>query len=233
MRPHACGRLLKFRIKNFLAIGEKETFAEILEIIRLAKKANASLSKMLEKPDRDTLEIENEDVRLLEKKADEITFKIKGDIENGAISSNILDNLLACVDAADSIVDNCYYVSRELNRMAGLRLDGDRSEHTAGLDASLTKMLKLAADALTMLETSLTSDGLEKILELRTDVQRIEEEGDNIKDAGFDKLYAIAPLVHYLQFMHFSELLHKFDDILDACEDISDLIVTITTSISR
>ena len=224
---------MKFRIKNFLAIGEKETFAEILEIIRLAKKANASLSKMLEKPDRETLEIENEDVRLLEKKADEITFKIKGNIENGAISSNILDNLLACVDAADGIVDNCYYVSRELNRMAGLRLDGSRSEHTVGLDASLTKMLELAADALTMLETSLTSDGLEKILELRTDVQRIEEEGDNIKDAGFDKLYAIAPLVHYLQFMHFSELLHKFDDILDACEDISDLIVTITTSISR
>ena len=224
---------MKFRIKNFLAIGEKETFAEILEIVRLARKANTSVSEMLAKPDRSALSIDNEDIRLLEKKADEITFRIKGDIENGAVSSNILDNLLACVDVADSIVDDYYYVSRELNRMAGVRFDGSRSEHTAELDAFLTKMLKLAADALVILETSLTNAGLEKILELRMDVQRIEEEGDNIKDAGFDRLYAMAPEVHYLQFTHFSELLHKFDDILDACEDISDLVVTITTSISR
>ena len=224
---------MKFRVKNFLAIGERKTFVEILEIVRIAKKANGSLSEMLANPGGNVLSIGNEDIRLLEKKSDEITFRIKGDIENGAVSSNILDNLLACVDVADSIVDDYYYVSRELNRMAGVRFDGSRSEHTADFDASLTKMLKLAADALAILETSLTSDGLEKIRDLRTDIQRIEEEGDNIKDAGFDRLYAMASEMHYLQFTHFSELLHKFDDVLDACEDIADLVVTITTSISR
>ncbi|MDG6919751.1 MAG: hypothetical protein JRN62_10020, partial [Nitrososphaerota archaeon] len=165
---------MKFRIKNFLAIGERKTFVEILEIVRIAKKANESLAEMLANPSGNLLSIGNEDIRLLEKKSDEITFRIKGDIENGAVSSNILDNLLACVDVADSIVDDYYYASRELNRMAGVRFDGSRSEHTADFDACLTKMLKLAADALATLETSLTSDGLEKIRDLRMDIQRIE-----------------------------------------------------------
>ena len=57
-------------------------------------------------------------VQLLEKKSDEIAFKISEDITSGAISPNIIDNLLECVHVADDIVDLYYYISRELNRMA-------------------------------------------------------------------------------------------------------------------
>jgi uncharacterized protein Yka (UPF0111/DUF47 family) len=50
---------------------------------------------------------------------------------------------------------------------------------------------------------------------------------------GFDKLYTKASRLHFLQFYHYSELLHKSDDVLDGCEDLSDLIVSIVTSILK
>jgi len=43
----------------------------------------------------------------------------------------------------------------------------------------------------------------------------------------------MTPNLHYLQFFHYSELMHKCDDVLDSCEDLSDLIVTVVTSILK
>ena len=39
--------------------------------------------------------------------------------------------------------------------------------------------------------------------------------------------------MHFLHFYHYSEMLHKSDDILDTCEDFSDIIVSIVTSILK
>ena len=68
---------------------------------------------------------------------------------------------------------------------------------------------------------------------MRKEIETLEEQGDDIKDEGFDQLYCEAPSIHYLQFYHYTEMLHKFDDILDSCEDLSDLIVSIITSIVK
>ena len=57
-------------------------------------------------------------MQALEKKSDEIAFKISEDITSGAISPNIIDSLLKSVQVADDIVDLYYYLSRELERMA-------------------------------------------------------------------------------------------------------------------
>ncbi len=77
------------------------------------------------------------------------------------------------------------------------------------------------------------SSNIQEILELRKEIEELEEEGDEIKDAGFDNLYGLAPKLHYLQFYHYSELLHKCDDLLDSCEDFSDLLVSAVTSILK
>ena len=74
---------------------------------------------------------------------------------------------------------------------------------------------------------------LNKILQLRREIETLERKGDDIKDKGFDTLYREAPNMHFLQFYHYSELLHKFDDILDCCEDLSDLVLSIITSILK
>jgi len=70
-------------------------------------------------------------------------------------------------------------------------------------------------------------------LQCRKEIEALEEQGDDIKDAGLDKLYSMASGMHFLQFYHYSEMLHKSDDILDTCEDFSDVIVSIVTSILK
>jgi uncharacterized protein Yka (UPF0111/DUF47 family) len=74
---------------------------------------------------------------------------------------------------------------------------------------------------------------MSKILQTRKEIEDIEERGDDIKDQGFDRLYSIASKLNFLEFYHYQELLHKCDDILDSCEDFSDLIVSVVTSILK
>ena len=167
----------------------------------------------------------------MEKKSDEIAFKISEDITSGAISPNIIDNLLNCVQTADDIIDTYYYISRELNRMARAYSVGFQ-EH-ADWDSVYENMLALAEKSLLSLKQALSSSDISEILRIRKEVEDIEEHGDDIKDQGFDRLYSIAPKLHFLEFYHFQELLHKCDDILDSCEDFSDLIVSVVTSILK
>ena len=171
-------------------------------------------------------------VQLIEKKSDEIAFKISEDITSGAISPNIIDDLLECVQVADDTVDVYYYISRELNRMSKAYASGFELQE-ADWDSVYENMLDLAEKALIKLNQALSTSNVTEILQLRKEIEALEEQADDVKDQGFDRLYSIAPKLHYLQFYHYSELLHKCDDILDSCEDFSDLIVSVITSIVK
>ncbi len=172
------------------------------------------------------------EVQLLEKKSDEIAFKISEDVTGGAISPNIIDNLLDCVQTADDIVDTYYYIGREINRMARAYASGFQQHHT-DWDSVYDNMLALAAKSLSKLKEALSSANTAEILEMRKEIETLEEQGDDVKDAGFDRLYSVTAQLHYLEFSHYSELLHKCDDILDSCEDFSDLIVSVVSSILK
>jgi hypothetical protein len=219
------------RIGAIFSAGEKKTFAQLSEIIELGRRANSIMIEMT--APHASLTTQNEDIRVLEKQSDQLSFKMRKEIVGGAVNPNVLNNLLECVDLADSIVDDYFWVSRELNRISNVRFDDSSSAQAAGIGPLLSKSLDLAEKAMVVLLKMLKTSDLTEITELRSDIELLEEEGDNIKDNGFDRLYASAPNMHYLQFTHLSEMLHKFDDILDSCEDLADLFVSITTSISK
>ena len=218
-------------IRGFFSIGERKTFVELSEIIEIGRKANSIMVELI--VSGASLTGPNEDIRLLEKQSDRLAFKIKEDIVNGAVNPNVLDNLLECVELADSIIDEYYFVSRELNRIAKVRFDGSFASQAPEIGPLFSKSLDLAEQAMVVLLKILKTTDLSEIAELRSDIELLEQEGDNIKDNGFDMLYMSAQNIHYLQFVHISELLHKFDDILDSCEDLADRFVSIMTSISK
>ena len=107
--------------------------------------------------------------RLLEKKSDEIAFKISEDITGGAISPNIIDNLLECVQIADDIVDLYYYISRELNRMAKAYTTGFEIQH-ADWDSVYENMLGLQKNP-SQNSNKLSSSNVAEILELRKEIE--------------------------------------------------------------
>lgn len=172
-------------------------------------------------------------VRALEKKSDEIAFRLSEDITAGAISPNLIDNLIESTHLADNIVDIIFYLSRELSRMAKTNTTDFAAHQELEWAEVYTQLLALVDQTLPKLQLMLSTGNVPAILQLHKEIETIEEQGDNIKDAGFDKLYFMASGLHFLQFYHYSEMLHKSDDILDTCEDLSDVIVSIVTSILK
>jgi uncharacterized protein Yka (UPF0111/DUF47 family) len=228
------GRVFEVKsLRGILVVGEKNIFIELIQIINIGIEANTLVSSMY------SLDFKGKDVteamhtmQSLEKKSDEIAFKISEDITSGAISPNIIDDLLKSVQVADDIVDLYYYLSREIERMAKVYAVGFELKRP-GWDSVYVNILALAEKSLLNLKQALSSSSVTEILGLRKEIEALEQQGDDIKDVGFDRLYNMTPNLHYLQFYHYSELLHKCDDVLDSCEDLSDLIVSVVTSILK
>ena len=220
-------------IKGIWVVGEKNIFGGLVQIIMVAQDSNKLTSKMfkLDYGQKELTQVLHE-VRALEKKSDEIAFKISEDVTSGAISPNVIDSLLECVQLADDIVDTYYYICREIDRMAIAYQSGFEVHH-ADWDSVYGNMLALAEGSLQKLKQALSTPNISEILTLRKEIEALEEEGDEIKDLGFDRLYILAPKLHFLEFYHYQELLHKCDDILDYSEDLSDLIVSVVTSILK
>jgi hypothetical protein len=222
------------RFRSIFVVGEKSIFSELIQIIALAQEANAVLSRTLsEDQNEQTLDKGMQAIRSLEKNSDTIAFKVSEDITTGAVSPNTLDNLLAAVHIADDIVDLYYYQSRELYRMYKARFPYSEVLEEKEWFSLFKDMLDLSDKALSKVKQTLSISDLTEILELHKEIESLEEQGDDIKDQGLDWLYRHAPHMHYLQFYHYNELLHKFDDILDSCEDLSDLLLSIITSLLK
>jgi uncharacterized protein len=220
--------------KRILVVGEENIFGELSQIIVIAAEANTILYNMLSDcKNEKCLDTGMQAIRVLENKSDNIAFKVNEDITTGAVSPNILENLLECVHVADDIVDTYYYQSREISRMYKAKFPYSEEIEDAEWIATFKSMLELAEKALGKVKQTLLISDLSEILQLRKEIEALEQQGDEIKDKGFDVLYREAPHIHYLQFYHYSELLHKFDDILDGCEDLSDLVLSVITSILK
>jgi uncharacterized protein Yka (UPF0111/DUF47 family) len=220
-------------LKGILVVGEKTVFSELTQIIDKAAETNTLVRRMF------TMDYKEDEIRGLakavlsvEKASDEIAFKTSASITSGAVSPNVIDDLLDSVQMADDIVDLHYYLSEELERMAKAYTAGFGSHHV-NWEPVYEDMLVLAEKSLSKLKEALTTSNVPEILELRKQIEDLEEQGDHIKGTGFNRLYAVAPNMHYLEFYHSSELLHKCDDILDSCEDLADLIVSVVTSILK
>lgn len=220
--------------KRVLVIGEENIFGELSQIIAIASEANTKLNGMLNDcKNEQCLDDGMQAIKVLENASDRIAFKVGEDITTGAVSPNILENLLECVHVGDDIVDTYYYQARELVRMYKAKFPYSEDLQDAEWISIFKSMLELAETALAKVHKILLSSDMSDIRRLRKEIEALEQQGDEIKDKGFDALYREAPHIHYLQFTHYSELLHKFDDILDGCEDLSDLVLSVITSILK
>src|SRR5512137_1617797 len=87
--------------KNFrgiLVIGERNIFVSLSQIIGIAEQANIIMKVMLENTSNERVITENmHKIHALENHSDEVAFKLSQDITAGAVSPNIIDNLIQCV----------------------------------------------------------------------------------------------------------------------------------------
>ena len=212
----------------FLVAGEKGIFERLKDLADKAQEETPLAIRLFQERLADPSVLEG--MKELEKKSDELTFKLSEDIMNGAINPAVLRDLLHVTDLMDTVFDDYYFLAREVNRTV-----------TSGINLPmLDKMTKtfiaqvnIADKQLKALGGLLEANTMDEVKSRRKEIEDFEEEGDDLKDSGFDNMYENQKLFDYFSFQHYTEVLRKLDDIQDGVEDMSDLILAIANTISR
>jgi uncharacterized protein Yka (UPF0111/DUF47 family) len=199
--------------------GEEGILKECAKTVKIAMDANVALEGFI-KTGKGIGRI-----RELEKKSDNESFAVANIITSGAVAPNILDNLLILVNKQDNIVDSIYNLSREMRRY---RI---RDKKTNALLQNKVLDINSYAEAAisTLLEMYNQSD-LEKHRALRGVIEDLEEAGDEAKEDLLDFAYT-AKIADFKTFYHILQTAYRADDILDSCEDSSNTLMSIFSSI--
>ena len=219
-------------LKRIMVVGEKHVLGEMTEYMEMALEATALLYEMLDTTPKRMLEI-NEKIKVLEKKADDYGMQLTHEITSGAISSNLMDNLLNLTDKCDDILDKTHYLSREIKRM---NIDYKRSNGTVIMVSSyktFRMMIEKSREAIKSVSVMFADTNMGSLKEERKKIEILEETVDEMKDNLIDEIYRSADGMHFLMYDHLMSLVHKIDDMVDDCEDISDLLLNIILSVSK
>ena len=201
--------------------GEYKIMEEIGAMAEIAKKANMELQNIIKKPNGVYLE----KIKMCEEESDNKAFELSNHISSGAISPNVLSDMLALVEKEDSIVDSIFNLAREIGRY---RIPDKKVAAMVEKDIlTTTRLVDGAVDELARMEQS---GDLTKIKEHRKAIEQLEKEEDDIKDGLLDFIYKYD--VDFKTFNYITEIAHRGDDILDNCEDSADMFMSIMVSIS-
>lgn len=213
---------------RFLVAGEKGVFERLKGFADNARGETPLAIRLFQERLADPSVLEK--IKALEKQSDELTFKLSEDIMGGAINPTVLRDLLHLTDQMDSIFDDYYFIAREVNRavMSGIELPMPDK-----MVATFVGMVNLADKELETLGKLLNANSMDEVKSLRSEIEKLEEQGDDLKDSGFDAMYVNRKLFDYFSFQHYTQVLRKLDDIQDGVEDMSDLILAIANTISR
>ncbi|WP_337860537.1 DUF47 family protein [Ferroplasma sp.] len=219
-------------LKKLLVVGEKNLLSRLSEYPVMGIESSSNLILMLKAAPAD-LEKYNELIRTAEKEGDEMDIDFRHEVTSGAISSSLMDNMLSLIEKCDDILDKTYFTSREINRF-NVKYSMTDSEKAVRDHSYLEfiSILNANKNALEYVHKILNENDLSKMRADRRNIEAIEEQVDEIKDNVIDYTYQNSTKMSYLVFEHLNTLAHKLDDLLDDCEDISDLVFTIMLAVT-
>jgi uncharacterized protein Yka (UPF0111/DUF47 family) len=213
---------------RFLVAGEKGVFERLKALADRAREETPLAIKLFQERLADSNVVDG--MRALETQSDDLTFKLSEDIMNGAINPAVLRDLLHVTDLMDSVFDDYYFIAREVNRTVISRVELPMLDK---MTTTFVAQVNLADKQLETLGRLLEAKGMDEVRSCRNEIEKLEENGDELKDSGFDAMYENHQLFDYFSFQHYTEVLRRLDDIQDGVEDMSDLILAIANTISR
>ena len=187
------------------------------EVIDQAVAANKILTKIINGSQ------DIDELREIERVADKKVFEITYSITAGAIAPNLIDDMIRFVDMEDDIVDTIYNLARAIIRYRRGR------ENNPYIKKNLLELSQLINSALVLLYEMHKSDSIITARTLRHKIYELENRGDEIKHAMLD--HAFEADVDFRLFYHMQNVAYLADDVLDGCQDASDMIVSILRSI--
>ncbi|MDE1833946.1 MAG: DUF47 family protein [Candidatus Micrarchaeota archaeon] len=166
-----------------------------------------------------------EKFRKIENLADKEVFDISSSITSGAIAPNIMEDMLRFINLEDDIVDTIFNLSRAI-----LRYKGRNKKIDKYVKDNVMKLTVLINKALILLYEMHKAETLDRVNKLRAKIQEVEQDGDEIKDAMLDYAYKSKGM-DFRAFYYVQDIAYLSDDVLDGCEDASDMIVSMMRSI--
>jgi len=215
-------------------IGERKVFESLTGYIGLEKDASKVTSEMFLCNGENFTNLK-ERVKNYEKDGDNITFDLKSNILEGAISPTFLDTFLNLIEKFDNILDLLYFISREIARFhLFLQKDRNGSEKViCNFYKKFVDIINVHLKALDAIDLMLNANSEEEIIKSWSEIINYEESIDDIKDNLLDTVYSESGSLHYLVFIHLVEIIHKLDDLLDTDRDISELILNVVYTVSK
>ena len=220
-------------LKRLMVVGERQVLQKMTYYAELIESSSNYIMEMIS-GENENLETLAENVYEKEKEGDSLTFNLKNIITSGAIGSNLMDNFLELAETFDDILDKSYWISREVVRARNSPLFKDeREKFIRNVYSNFIDIINSNVSASKLIKQILEANNLEEIRAKREEIERLEQDVDEMKDGIIDLLYKKSDLISYLAFNHLNSMVHILDDMLDGCEDVSDIVLTIVQSVSK
>ncbi len=164
-------------------------------------------------------------VKTIESNADKEVFEIANSVTSGAIAPNLVDDMLRFVNREDDIVDALFNLAR-----VAVRYKGSNKKADEYVKSNLLMLSNLINNALVLLYEMHKVQTLEQARKLRERIEQVEQKGDDIKDSMLD--YAAKTKgIDFKSFHYIQSVAFLADEVLDGCEDTSDMIESMMRSI--
>ncbi len=218
------------QLRSFFLPGEKEAFARISELAGLGEEALDLLVKILSGTRNGLAEVEEytNKISALEKEGDRITQSVEESLGRGSISASLGADFERLVESVDSILDRAHSLSRQLRRVTKRPLRQAKEIDTS-IRKDQVRLVEIGRHQLKILRELLDVSGTNrtKALEMAKEIEKLEEQGDDVKDAMLDEIYGSTEQLDYASFHSYIQTTIEADDILDLCEDASDLVIAV------
>ncbi|OLD02885.1 hypothetical protein AUG19_07035 [archaeon 13_1_20CM_2_54_9] len=222
------------RVKNFFQPGEKEAFSRIEELARLGEESLELLVKILSGTKNGVADVDSYTARIsaLEKEGDLITQSLEESLGRGAIIASLSNDFERLVDSVDSILDRAHSLSRQLRRVTRRPLRQAKEFDTA-FRKEQVRLIEIGQSQVKVLRRLLVAAGSDRAraVGLAHEIERLEEQGDDVKDGMLDEIYGSWEKLDFASFHNHIQTTIEADDILDLCEDASDLVIAVTKAL--
>ena len=222
------------RVRGFFVPGEKDAFLRIQELAGLGEESLELLVKILSCSTNGShngltdVEAYTERINVLEKEGDQIVQSFEEMLSKGSVSAALDYDFERLADNVDSILDRAHALSRQLRRVTRRPLR-EAKEFDASFRKEHVRLIEIGLSQVHEFRRLLSLAGSDRgeTVELARRIERLEEEGDDVKDGMLDQIYGSWERLDYASFHNYLELTIKADDILDLCEDASDLVMAV------
>lgn len=166
-------------------------------------------------------------ISAIEREGDEIIRRLDDEITKGALVPSVIGNAELLLDRIDNILDNIYYIAKEIRRGYIVWRNEEIKKIISGKFREMVDLDKTSIEYIgLMLERSRDLEFCGRYARM---VSTLEEEVDEVKEHILDEVYKLN--LSAVEFNHIISLIYSADRIADNTQDAVQLLLSIISTL--